>query len=119
MRHADAGDHIPDDAMDRARHITPTGKAQAQDVAEQLAGKKKQPTAVISDDTNRCLDTAQIVADQFGFKVHVDTRMAETYTAGVISELSGDFAGDDMPGVAESRRYHGRKEKRRITPLTP
>lgn len=133
MRHGDAGEGYPDEAADRARHLTPAGQATVRDAGARMAQKNHQPTAVYSDDSNRCIETAQIMAEQFGFKPEIDTRLATSDTARqaiadhtgggarplfvthdhVITDLSGDFVGVDPPGKGEIRRMKGRRERAR------
>jgi phosphohistidine phosphatase SixA len=135
MRHGDAGATLPDPAMDRARHLTDTGKAQVRSVAFQLDGLHKQPTAVIADSDSRCSETGMIMADALGLQCTYDSRLGSVdsardaiadYTGGsaqpllvthdhVIGGLTGD-PGLDWPQKAEVRRFKGTKEKRRLVP---
>lgn len=122
MRHGDAGATLPDDAQNRARSLTPLGRAQVLSSTNKLADKNKKPTAVYHDTDARCTETAQIVADTFGFKPIPDSRLAhhETtrqaildHTGGsarpllvthdhVVGLLEGDI-GSDWPVTGEIR----------------
>jgi phosphohistidine phosphatase SixA len=135
MRHGDAGATLPDEAQNRARHLTPAGRSEALSASNKLANKRKQPTAVYHDVDARCTETAKIVADTFGFQPIPDARLAhhETTRQAILDHTGGSARplmvthdhvigllendpGNDWPVPAEIRRMHGKKEKRRIKP---
>lgn len=134
MRHGDAGPHHEEDAK---RPLSPKGVSEVQFAAKQLADRNKQPTAIIADGTTeRTVQTARIMASKLGMSWRKDDRLSNSDGAmqviadkghngkrpllvthdHVIGALTGDVTGKDWPGTGEIRRFHGNKEKGRITP---
>lgn len=136
MRHGDAGDAYPDEAMDHFRPLTTLGVDQVKNQAKWLSKKGKQPDLVVTDDFTRCIQTAKIMADKLGLDLEMDTRLQDpdgleavldTYKArgrkpiyvthhDVMDRWSDDDP-EDRPVPAEIRRFgHGDQELKRRQP---
>lgn len=81
MRHGDAGQPYPDEAMDRFRPLSPKGVNEVTKQAKWLDGKGKQPDLVVTDDSTRCIQTGKIMADQLGLPIELDSRLCDGKSA--------------------------------------
>jgi probable phosphoglycerate mutase len=57
--------------------LNDTGRAQAHELAEQIAGEPEPMRSLWSSDLSRALETAEIVGARIGLEVRVDARLRE------------------------------------------
>jgi 8-oxo-dGTP diphosphatase len=112
VRHAKAGHRNSWDGDDRVRPLSKPGWAQADAIADRLAGE--HVTALISSPYARCMQTLEPLAERVGLAVAADDRLAEGTTLEDVLALlaaAGDGAvlcshGDVIPELIEG--LHGR-----------
>jgi len=94
LRHGDAGATIAGDpAADDARSLSPEGRAQIERLAEWMDENGEEPSEVYACPLPRTMETAKIVAKQFGLKVQPQTGLREARAGrGVITNALGDDA---------------------------
>ncbi|MDW8337650.1 MAG: histidine phosphatase family protein [Thermoleophilia bacterium] len=89
--HADRGE------PDAARPLSARGRAEAQALAERLAGHATPPRHVVSSPLLRARQTAEVVAAALRVEAEVDARLSPGATASGLREL---LAGLDGPVAA-------------------
>jgi 8-oxo-dGTP diphosphatase len=113
VRHAKAGHRNSWDGDDRVRPLSKPGLAQADAIADRLAGE--QVTALISSPYARCMQTLEPLGERVGLAVAADERLAEGTTLEDVLALlaaAGDGAvlcshGDVIPELIEGLHRRG------------
>jgi glucosyl-3-phosphoglycerate phosphatase len=85
--------------------LTDLGRAQAIAAAEVLA--KRQPLLIVSSDLCRAYDTAVVLGERTGLKIHVDTRLRETHL-GDWQGMTHTQVDDAAPGARIAWRENAR-----------
>src|SRR5262244_4383828 len=68
VRHASAGEHLPNPKKDEKRPLDPDGIEQCGHMGRALAAINAQPDVVISSPLKRATQTASLVANEIGFE---------------------------------------------------
>lgn len=76
LRHAHAGDPDAWGGPDAARPLSPKGREQAEALGAQLAAIGFTTDVILTSPRLRARETAEIVADRFGWTVEIEDRLA-------------------------------------------
>lgn len=91
-RHAEAAPGDPDEL----RELTAAGLAQARELARRLGDSPARPTLVLTSPLLRARQTANVIGDELGVPVLVDSRLAPGATLATlratVAELDGPVA---------------------------
>ena len=99
LRHAHAGDSTTWEAPDELRPLTEKGRRQAERVGRLLAAAGYVPDVILASPLVRARQTAEIVADLVGVRVHLEPRLGEMVDLPVLEQILDDARSPGRPVI--------------------
>ncbi|MDA8208238.1 MAG: phosphoglycerate mutase family protein [Actinomycetota bacterium] len=93
VRHAKAGHRGDDLAMDRHRHLSPSGLAQAEEIAGYFLANPVE--RILSSPYARCVETVAPAAAELGLEVEARESLAEETTMSRLHALLDELVAQD------------------------
>jgi phosphohistidine phosphatase len=97
LRHAHAGDSSTWVGDDEVRPLTEKGRRQSERVGRLLAAADYAPDAVLTSPLTRARETAEIVADVLGVRVHIEPRLGEPLDLATLDAILEDAGAPRRP----------------------